>query len=104
MCCRRSAGRRLFELICTGQVYLPTLVYVVQVSDQRAKALVYLLVYNLAFIVPLVVVFILVRFGLTEKHLQRFLTRRAGLTKLLTGILFLVLAGVMAYLLIRGVL
>lgn len=94
----------LFELICTGQVYLPTLVYVVQVSGQRAKALLYLLVYNLAFILPLVVVFILVRFGLTEKHLQRFLTRRAGLTKVLTGVLFLVLAGVMGYLLIRGLL
>jgi len=92
----------LFELICTGQVYLPTLIYVVQVSEKWVKALFYLIIYNLAFILPLVVVFILVRFGLTEKHLQRFLTKRAGLTKILTGILFLMLAGVMAYLLIRG--
>ncbi|MBN2380785.1 hypothetical protein JXM67_13385 [candidate division WOR-3 bacterium] len=94
----------LFELVCTGQVYLPTLVYVVQTTEKWSKALVYLVIYNIAFIVPLVVVFILVRFGLTEKHLQHFLTRNAALTKILTGILFLVLAGVMAYLLIRGVL
>lgn len=92
----------VFELICTGQVYLPTLVYMAQVSEFKGRALGYLLLYNLAFIVPLVVVFILVRFGMTEKHLQTFLTRRAGLTKILTALLFLVLAGLMAYFLIRG--
>ncbi|MBD3285227.1 hypothetical protein GF359_02395 [candidate division WOR-3 bacterium] len=92
----------IFELVCTGQVYLPTLVYMVQTTEKWSKALIYLVVYNVAFILPLIVVFVLVRFGLTERHLQRFLTRNAALTKVLTGILFLVLAGVMSYLLIRG--
>lgn len=92
----------LFELVCTGQVYLPTLVYVAQISEFRAKAFLYLVLYNIAFIIPLVIVFILVRFGLTEKHLQVFLTRRAGLTKILTAVLFIVLAGVMAFLLIQS--
>ncbi|MBA7600318.1 hypothetical protein ES703_07368 [subsurface metagenome] len=94
----------IFELICTGQVYLPTLVYVVQISEFRGKALLYLLFYNIAFIVPLVVVFILVRFGMTERHLQTFLTRHAALTKLLTAILFIVLAGLMVFFLLRGLL
>ncbi|MEA3312000.1 MAG: hypothetical protein U9Q76_07250 [candidate division WOR-3 bacterium] len=94
----------LFELICTGQVYLPTLVYMVQVSEFRGKALLYLLFYNIAFIVPLAVVFILVRFGMTERHLQTFLSRNAALTKLLTAILFLVLAGLMVFFLLRGIL
>jgi len=92
----------LFELICTGQVYLPTLVYVVQVSEFRARALLYLLIYNIAFIIPLVVVFILVRFGMTERHFQTFLTRHAALTKLLTAILFIVLAGLMVFFLLKG--
>lgn len=94
----------LFELICTGQVYLPTLVYVVQVSEFRGRALLYLLIYNIAFIIPLVVVFILVRFGMTERHFQTFLTRHAALTKLLTAILFIVLAGLMVFFLLRGLL
>jgi len=94
----------LFELICTGQVYLPTLVYVVQVSEFRARALLYLLIYNIAFIIPLVVVFILVRFGMSERHFQTFLTRHAALTKLLTAILFIVLAGLMVFFLLRGLL
>lgn len=94
----------IFELVCTGQVYLPTLVYVTQVSEFRGLALLYLLLYNVAFIIPLVVVFVLVRFGMTERHLQTFLTRRAALTKLLTAILFLILAGLMTFFLLRGLL
>lgn len=94
----------VFELVCTGQVYLPTLVYMAQVSEFKGRALLYLFIYNLAFILPLVVVFVLVRFGMTEKHLQMFLTRRAGLTKILTALLFLVLAGLMAFFLLRGLL
>ncbi|TET22262.1 MAG: hypothetical protein E3J71_06625 [Candidatus Stahlbacteria bacterium] len=92
----------LFELICTGQVYLPTLVYVVQVSEFRGRALLYLLLYNIAFIIPLIVIFILVRFGMTERHFQTFLTRHAALTKLLTAILFIVLAGLMVFFLLKG--
>lgn len=92
----------LFELICTGQVYLPTLVYVVQVSEFRGRALLYLLIYNIAFIIPLIVIFILVRFGMTERHFQTFLTRHAALTKLLTAILFIVLAGLMVFFLLKG--
>ncbi len=93
----------LFELICTGQVYLPTLVYMVQVAEFSGRALGYLIIYNIAFIIPLVVIFILVRFGMTEKHLQIFLTRRAGLTKIFTALLFLALAGLMAFFLLRGI-
>ena len=92
----------LFELICTGQIYLPTLVYVVQVAEFRGRALLYLLLYNIAFIIPLVVVFVLVRFGITERHLQTFLARHAALTKILTAFLFLLLAGLMVYFLARG--
>jgi hypothetical protein len=93
----------LFELICTGQVYLPTLVYMVQVAEFTGRALGYLIIYNIAFIIPLVVIFILVRFGMTEKHLQIFLTRRAGLAKIFTALLFLALAGLMAFFLLRGI-
>ena len=94
----------IFELICTGQIYLPTLVYMVQVSEFRGRALLYLLLYNIAFIIPLIVIFILVRFGMSERHFQTFLTRNAALTKLLTAILFLVLAGLMVFFLLRGIL
>jgi hypothetical protein len=52
----------LLELACTGQLYLPTIVFVVSVPALRARAMAYLLLYNLAFILPLGVVFALTYF------------------------------------------
>ncbi|MCD6531142.1 hypothetical protein J7K99_01695, partial [bacterium] len=48
----------LLELACTGQVYLPTIIYVLGIPGLRTKAHLYLLLYNLMFVIPLLIVFI----------------------------------------------
>jgi cytochrome c biogenesis protein CcdA len=53
----------LVELFCTGQVYFPTLVYIWTESYLRARALLFLLLYLIAFITPLVLVVLLLWFG-----------------------------------------
>jgi len=47
----------VLELACTGQIYLPTLIFISHVPELRANALIYLLVYNFMFVIPLIVVF-----------------------------------------------
>ena len=81
----------VLELACTGQVYLPMIVYMLKVATEAKRAFALLLTYNLAFILPLVVVFILAYFGLTAETLAKAFERRIGLMKLATGILFLAL-------------
>ena len=81
------------ELLCTGQVYLPTIVFVVGVPELRARATAMLLLYNVAFILPLVGIFVLTYFGTTSGQLTRFLQRRAGLIKLALAVLFVSLGG-----------
>lgn len=82
----------LLELACTGQVYLPTIIFVTSVPELRVRAIAYLALYNLLFVLPLVVVFILAYYGTTSKELTRFLQRRAAIVKLgMTG-LFALLA------------
>jgi cytochrome c biogenesis protein CcdA len=83
----------LLELACTGQVYLPTIIFVMGRPEMRGQAFLYLLLYNLAFILPLVVVFGLAYFGTTSKRLGFFIHRHTATIKLMTGLLFLVLAG-----------
>jgi len=83
----------LIELACTGQVYLPTIIFVLGVPNLKARAAAYLVLYNLMFILPLVVVFVLAYLGTTSEQLGRFITRRAAAVKLLTAALFLLLAG-----------
>jgi len=84
----------LLELACTGQVYLPTIIFVMSVPAMRSRAVSFLVLYNLLFIAPLVVVFILVWYGTTgTKQLTNFLQRHAATVKLGTALLFLLLAG-----------
>jgi cytochrome c biogenesis protein CcdA/glutaredoxin len=81
------------ELACTGQVYLPTIVFVISQPAMRVRALLFLVLYNLLFILPLVVVFILVYCGTAgSKQLTRFLQRRAAMVKLGMALLFAALA------------
>lgn len=83
----------LLELACTGQLYLPTIVFVTSVPALRARAVAYLLLYNLAFILPLGIVFALTYFGTTSLQLGVFLQKRAAAIKLGTALVFLALAG-----------
>lgn len=80
------------ELACTGQVYLPTIIFVVSQPEMRVRALVFLVLYNLLFILPLVVVFVLAYYGTTSKQLTRFLEQRAATVKLGMTFLFAALA------------
>ena len=81
------------ELACTGQVYLPTIIFVSSIPEMRLRALFFLIIYNLLFILPLVIIFVLVYFGTTSKDLTKFLQERAALVKLIMGIIFIALGG-----------
>ncbi|MFH1854179.1 MAG: hypothetical protein ABH815_02580 [Candidatus Omnitrophota bacterium] len=82
----------VLESLCTGQVYLPTIAFVLRIPDKKISAFLYLIIYNLAFIMPLIIVFFLGLFGTTSKTFSRFMERRIGLVKLSTAVLFFALA------------
>ena len=81
------------EFLCTGQVYLPTIVYVHSIHPGDARAMLYLVVYNIAFMVPAVGVFLAAYFGMGSKALAKIAARSIVTAKLLTGLLFLLLGG-----------
>ncbi len=75
------------ELVCTGQVYLPTITFVMGVEGMRANALAYLILYNLMFITPLLVVFGFVYWGTTSMELGGVLQKQLMPVKVGTGVL-----------------
>ena len=85
----------LFEFTCTGQVYLPTIIFVMSISPLKGDALSYLLLYNLASIVPLALVFCLFYLGVTQRRFTFFLKKRGALIKLITSAFFFLLGGIM---------
>jgi cytochrome c biogenesis protein CcdA len=81
----------LFELACTGQVYFPVIVHLVR-TERQVSSFAYLLLYNLGFIVPLLVVFGLTYFGVQSAKITAFFQRSMGGVKIALAGLFVVLA------------
>jgi cytochrome c biogenesis protein CcdA/thiol-disulfide isomerase/thioredoxin len=81
----------LLELACTGQVYLPTIIYVSSVPELRLQSVAYLILYNIMFIIPLIVIFVLVFFGTSSKQLTGFIQKQGSGIKLAMSIIFLIL-------------
>jgi thiol-disulfide isomerase/thioredoxin len=86
----------ILELTCTGQVYLPTILFVSRFQGLKANALGYLALYNLMFVIPLLCVFALVFFGTGSERLSFIFQRHVGRVKFATSLVFFVLAGVLA--------
>jgi threonine/homoserine/homoserine lactone efflux protein len=91
------------ESVCTGQMYVPTMVMVIKsaggfpaAAGLSVKAWQYLLLYNVMFVVPLVIVFLLTYFGLRTQTLLDWSKRNVVFSKLLLGIFFLLMAVLMA--------
>ncbi|MDD4005322.1 MAG: hypothetical protein PHW69_09015 [Elusimicrobiaceae bacterium] len=82
----------LIEAVCTGQVYVPTIVFIMKDPELRVKAVWYLLLYNAMFIAPLVTVFLLSFAGFGSERFNGFLKKHLGLTKILLALVFLALA------------
>ncbi|MDD5454719.1 MAG: DUF1573 domain-containing protein [Candidatus Ratteibacteria bacterium] len=90
----------VLELACTGQVYLPTIVYATGISDLRFAAYIYLLLYNIMFIAPLIVIFILAYWGTTAIGLSDALGRSMAVIKLLLSVLFFIFTAFLVVLII----
>ncbi len=78
------------EAVCTGQVYLPTCVVILkEAGSQSWKAAEYLIMYNLMFVLPLVLVFVLTLCGKESATFNNWLKKHLGLSKFLLCCVFL---------------
>jgi thiol-disulfide isomerase/thioredoxin len=85
----------LLQSTCTSQVYLPTILFVTNIPSLRGSAVLYLILYNFVYILPLLAIFGIVYWGVTSEQLSFFLQKRASAIKLLTSAFFFALAGIL---------
>lgn len=85
----------ILELACTGQVYLPTIIFMLGRSGSRLSAVLYLLVYNLFFIMPLLIVFGFVYKGVSSNAIAKIMEARVGMVKLGLAFVFFMVAGLL---------
>lgn len=77
----------VLELACTGQVYFPTISVMVQ-TDTNLLGIGSLLLYNTAFILPILAVLLLIVFGLRHDQISAFFKKNLGFTKLALALVF----------------
>ncbi len=82
----------LLEAVCTGQVYLPTLVLMTRQVELKLQGWLYLILYNFLFVLPLLVVMLLAYWGLTWKSLSSTTQKHLPIVKTLLGIVLVGLA------------
>ncbi|MDP2906322.1 MAG: cytochrome c biogenesis protein CcdA [Nanoarchaeota archaeon] len=80
----------MFELPCTGGVYLAILAMLANTMTKTA-ALGYLLVYNLMFVLPLVAILILVTKGMKAEHIENWRSAKKNWMRLVLGLFLLAL-------------
>lgn len=79
----------LLELACTGQVYLPTIVYMMKQGSTAAVGC--LLLYNIAFVLPLIAIFVLAWLGMKSDTLIRLQKKHTAAVRFATALLFVAL-------------
>ncbi len=92
----------LFELPCTGGPYIVILGLLAK-EVTRSTGILYLLLYNLVFISPLIILSLIIYKGMaTTSILEEIRQKRIRLLHLIAGLLMLVIAGAMILSLCKG--
>jgi len=84
----------LFELPCTGGIYLAIL-SILGRDGMTAKPIIYLLIYNLFFILPLVIIWLIIYFGNTSEQITAWYKRNKNSLRLIMGVGMIILGGLM---------
>ena len=87
-----GAAVTLIESACTGQVYVPALVFIMKSGSGTALSIAYLLAYNLMFVLPMVLALVLVYRGLQFRRLADWSARNVVSGKLLMAGFFILMA------------
>jgi cytochrome c biogenesis protein CcdA/glutaredoxin len=82
---------------CTGQTYLPTIVYIYSIPALKTKAALYLILYNIMFVLPLIAIVYFVYMGATSQAVIGWFKKHLAAVKLWTGVVFFILFAYLSF-------
>lgn len=85
----------LLEAVCTGQVYVPTLVLLTRTHGMVSSWMGYLLLYNLMFLIPLLLLFAGLTWGIRMPSFLLWSRRNVVISKVLMGYFFVLMASLL---------
>lgn len=84
-------GISFMEFFCTGQIYLPTITYMIRNSTDLGYIFL-LILYNFAFVLPLMIITFFLHFGKEVIDVSSILLNKLHIIKMLGAIFFFVVA------------
>jgi len=87
----------IVEAACTGQVYLPTIAFILKTSGLKLRAFFYIVLYNIMFVIPLLAVFLFALLGVSSAQFAAYLKKHLAAIKIAMALFFFVLGGWLVY-------
>ena len=87
----------VLELACTGQVYLPTIAYILQ-KDSLSQGIFLLVLYNTGFVFPMLIIYGLLAFGMNLNPVIEYFKSRIAAARLVLAFVFILLAAAIWFL------
>lgn len=86
------------EFLCTGQIYLATIVTILQTSKElNFQAFVYLIIYDLAFIIPLLILTFTIHKGKVVFEVSEVIREKLHIIKFVNIVIFLIFGVVLLF-------
>lgn len=79
------------ELACTGQIYFPTLTYMIQNTQYGFKGIMLLIGYNIMFVLPLIIITVIAACVKEPEKIKNIIMRRNWIIKLCANIFFVIM-------------
>lgn len=79
------------ELACTGQIYFPTLTYMIQSTNYGPKSIVLLVLYNIMFVLPLIIITVVAGCIKQPEQIKGIVMKKNWLIKLIANIFFIIM-------------
>ena len=79
------------ELACTGQIYFPTLTYMIQNTQYGFQGIMLLIAYNIMFVLPLIVITVIAGCVKEPEKIKTMIMKRNWIIKLCANIFFVIM-------------
>ena len=80
------------ELACTGQIYFPTLTYMIQSTNYGAQSILLLVLYNIMFVLPLISITVIAGCIKQPEQIKGMIMKKNWLIKLIANIFFIIMS------------
>ena len=83
------------ELACTGQIYLPTLTYMITSNNETVRSITLLILYNIMFVLPLIIITVIAAVLQKPEEIKSAIMKKTHVIKAVAIIFFSIMLSIL---------